>query len=66
MAKEIYVATIQVALDAGSAAEACDALSEGLPDIVLDWQYLPLGGVYLSPVYKLVNKPYREGDAFII
>ncbi len=64
MAKEIYIATIQVAINANSVAEAEDTLSEGMPDVVMDWQYLPLGGQYCLPSKKLIQEPYEEGSAF--
>jgi hypothetical protein len=64
-AKIAHVATIQVCVDAKTAAEA----REGLADIldanglfIIDWSYLQLGGQYCSPVATVIPQPYEEGD----
>jgi hypothetical protein len=67
MARQIYIATVQLGIAADSEAEACDAVSEtlSLEDMaIFDWAYLRLGGQVLTPVMKLVGDPgdYEEGE----
>ena len=74
--RKLYIATIQVAVVAESQSEACDAVSEYMHDAhidndegMIDWQYLPFGGVHLSPVAKIglvPNQVFFEGEAFRI
>lgn len=69
MAKETYIATVQIVIDprvgVDSQAAACDYLSEFLQGTgILDWQYLKVGGQRLTPAAILVNDHYEEGDAF--
>jgi hypothetical protein len=69
----IHVATIQVAVNAGSHAEATDAISECLGWLqdkgteIFDWQYLKIGCQYLYPQdtgVPYVLEEYIEGAAF--
>lgn len=70
--RQAYIATIQLCVDIETQAEACDLISELLSNNIeaesriLDWQYLKLGGQYLSPTSKIVadSGEYYEGDAF--
>jgi hypothetical protein len=65
MARQGYIATIQIAIECDSEAQACNGISECLADeAILDWQYLKLGGQFLSPTSKLIQNKYTEGDAF--
>jgi hypothetical protein len=62
--KRVFVATLQVVLDADGAAAASDLLSETLrnADGILDWAYLQQGGQGLYPTEHFVSEPYEEGD----
>ena len=77
--KNIYMATIQVAVMAKSPDEVCDGIHELLqenpPEFILDWKYtgdlVPAingGSTYTgAPVYYKVApilKKYKEGDVF--
>lgn len=75
--RNVFVATIQVAIIAGSHSEACDCMaaifSENLmgtgpigSGVIIDWAYLPNGeGGYNSPVDKgEVQFPIEEGELF--
>ena len=67
--KQIYIASVQLAIEAQSEAHASDFISEMLdvehePGKIYDWQYLVLGGQKCSPTEAFVEEPYSEGDAF--
>ncbi len=69
--RQIFVATIQVAVSAACDAQACDAVAETLRtcvdrDIFLGWQYLKLGGQLTSPTSTFVSKEnYDAGEYFL-
>lgn len=56
MKKKIFIATVQIAVEASEVAEAQDAMSECLThnlmqaNAIVDWQYLSIAGVILEPV----------------
>lgn len=72
MQKNIYIATVQIAVVADSVAEACDAISECLSEnlqrvgAIVDWSYLSDGkGEYVQPVDKgAIEMPIEEGELF--
>ena len=75
MAKETYIATVQIVIhpdqDISSDGEAADWFSALLSEhltynekMILDWQYLKVGGQRMGPEEILVNDDYEEGDAF--
>lgn len=70
MAKNAYIATVQIVIDPGegieSGAEACDWFSGLLSDnaAILDWSYLKIGGQLLYPQEITIDYPYEEGEAF--
>lgn len=72
---KLYIATIQVAIVADDHSEACDAVSESLRNVqvesgeagIIDWQYLPFGGIHLGPTLKIDlrdGQHFFEGEAF--
>lgn len=74
MTKIGYIATIQIFLEGPSIeseAQASDWIVELLEDAIveniglnIDWQYLKLGGQYLSPQKKIVSGRNLEGEPF--
>jgi len=67
-----YLATVQLLVkDEGDFGEAgaCDWISGLLSEYasehgLIDWSYLKVHGVFLSPREVLVPDDYQEGDAF--
>ncbi|KKM18577.1 hypothetical protein LCGC14_1664290 [marine sediment metagenome] len=66
MAKLIMVATIQVAIDVDTVAEAQDYIGETLRGQFYDWEYVRIGGQFLYPTERIINDsaPYEEGQVF--
>ena len=65
----VFVATVQVVIEARDADWAADILAETLGedlvnDKILDWCYLKVQGQYLYPTKRYLGRPYQEGDAF--
>ena len=72
MKKNIYIATVQIAVEADSDDEACDSISACLSEnllysgAIVDWAYLSDGkGGYIEPEYKgEIEEPIEEGELF--
>jgi len=63
--RKVYIATIQVAVDAVNEGAAADGISEGMRGLFVDWQYLKVGGQFLYPVEKFIAADViEEGEAF--
>ena len=72
--RKIHIATIQVAVETDTSAEACDAISDMMRSAgflgiggdapIYDWQYVILGGQRMIPTEKYIHDDYAEGDAF--
>ena len=65
-ADEIYIVTVQLAIQATSEPECADQVSALLSDNpgILDWQYLKISGQFLFGTTKIIGLPYEEGQAF--
>ncbi len=62
---KVYRATIHIAVEADSEAEACDYISETMRGAVMDWEYTQENGDYTKPVEAVILRDYLEGDAFL-
>jgi hypothetical protein len=70
--RQVFVATVQIAVFAKEHAEACDAVSECLTNnlqyngAIIDWAYLPDGdGGYKAPEDRgMIEVPIEEGELF--
>jgi hypothetical protein len=67
----VYIAHVLIAVEAGSEAEACDAISESLRSCMIkhpafiDWQYAKdASGTLSLPVDAGLKEIEEEGDAF--
>lgn len=67
---KLYVATVQLAVEAETASEAADAITGLLSEKaqsngwIFDWGYLAVGGQYLHPTEvfgALPNPPFERG-----
>jgi len=72
MKKKIFIATIQIAFEADNEATACDAVSAMFSEnlkcsgAIIDWQYEPHNGRYISPsLLGEMEGPFEEGELFI-
>lgn len=70
MTKKIFIATLEIAIEATSEDEACDTISDVFNDIdlVKDWRYSPYNGEFLPPIFKgeFDLKVLPEGEIFKI
>lgn len=70
--KKVYIATVQIAVEAEDNPTACDAISECLTHnlmhngAILDWSYVPVNGVFLEPEYagEVDIEKYEESTIF--
>jgi len=67
--RKVYVATIQVVVNAESEVRAADGISALMTELtdplfLIDWGYLRMGGQLLYPTERWVKdeEDYEEGD----
>lgn len=65
--RQMYIATVQLLIDASGRDEACSVITNMLTEYpdpkVKDWAYLRVGGQLLSPAEILISpEGYEEGD----
>ena len=64
--REVYVATIQIAIEVEAHQAPEDFISELLGDVngLVDWGYLMVGGQYMYPTARYIPQDYEEGELF--